>query len=170
MNLMLDIETLDNKPNSAILSVGAVYFDKSGLGKEFYINIDLEDSIKHGFDFNADTFYWWMSQSNESQKALISDRVKVSDALIQLKRFIIHNSDWEKLKVWGNGSDFDNVILSNAFNKISPITPWNFWNNRCFRTFVDVTGAERVKPTTAHNALDDAKAQAQTLINYWNKN
>lgn len=169
MNLMIDIETLDNKPNSAILSIGAVFFDKDGLGKEFYVNIDLEDSIKNGFDFNADTFYWWLGQSSDSQKALINDRVKVATALHRLKVFIIENSDYQTLKVWGNGSDFDNVILSNAFNKVSPHTPWNFWNNRCFRTFVDLSGAERVKPTTAHNALDDAKAQAQTLINYWSK-
>lgn len=164
---MIDLETLDNKPNSAILSIGAVFFDASGLGKEFYINVDLEDSIKNGFDFNADTFYWWLGQSNESQKALIDDRIKVATALHRLKVFILENSDYQTLKVWGNGSDFDNVILSNAFNKVSQRTPWNFWNNRCFRTFVDVTGAERVKPTTAHNALEDAKAQAQTLINYW---
>ena len=61
-NLMIDLETLGTKPNSAILSIGAVYFDKDGLGEEFYANVDLQDSIDSGFDIDASTVYWWLSQ------------------------------------------------------------------------------------------------------------
>ena len=38
-----------------------------------------------------------------------------------------------------------------------------------YRTFLNLTKQERVVPTVAHNALEDAKAQATTVMNYLNK-
>ncbi len=164
---MIDLETLGTKPDSAILSIGAVTFDKNGIGEEFYVNVDLDSQLNKFNDrkIDPDTFYWWAKQSSEAGKALESDRKQIGDALSMFDFWLFQNTDQEKVKVWGNGSDFDNVMLTHAFG----CQKWKFWNNRCFRTFLALTNAERVKPLTAHNALDDAKAQAQTLINYWNK-
>ena len=37
----------------------------------------------------------------------------------------------ENAILWGNGSDFDNAILANAYRAIGQQQPWKFWNNRC---------------------------------------
>lgn len=57
MNIMVDLETLGTKPNSAILSIGAVAFDDQGLHDEFYCNVDLISSIACGYEIDADTVY-----------------------------------------------------------------------------------------------------------------
>lgn len=46
-NLMLDLETMGNTPNSPVISIGAVFFDpKTGdLGASTEINISLESSM-----------------------------------------------------------------------------------------------------------------------------
>lgn len=163
-NLMIDLETLGTKPNSAILSIGAVYFDKDGLGEEFYANVDLQDSIDSGFDIDASTVYWWLSQSSETGKVLSQYKTPLVNAINSIHYFVNKG-----VKVWANSPSFDLVMLKNHFDKLGFETPWDFWNELDFRTFVATTGAERVKPKIAHDALEDAKAQAQTIINYWNK-
>lgn len=67
--------------------------------------------------------------------------------------------------VWGNGSDFDNTLLAAAYDACQLTLPWNFWSNRCYRTLKNLRPEIKlVNPGTAHNALDDSKAQAQHLM------
>lgn len=166
MKLMIDLETLGTKPNSVILSIGAVAFDKTGFKDEFYCNIDLNDSIRHGFDIDADTLYWWLSQDKEAGAVLNKDKVHVGGAMVQLRDFVSKNQPSE---VWANSPSFDLVMIKNALQKTNMECPYPFWIERDFRTFLSLTGAKRVYPTVAHNALEDAKAQAQTIINWLNK-
>ena len=46
-NVMIDIETLGSASGSALLSIGAIFFDiESGvLDKHIYIEIDLNDDL-----------------------------------------------------------------------------------------------------------------------------
>ena len=68
--------------------------------------------------------------------------------------------------VWGNGSDFDNVILKNAYRLVDMPVPWPKFNDRCFRTmkaiFKDVQRPKR--EGIAHSALDDAIFQATWIL------
>ncbi|MBK0004878.1 3'-5' exonuclease, partial [Erwinia sp. S38] len=43
-HLMIDLETMGNKPNAAIVSIGAVFFepDSGEIGNTFYSNVQLE--------------------------------------------------------------------------------------------------------------------------------
>lgn len=167
-HLMIDIETLSTKPNGIILSIGAVLFDETGLGKEFYQNIDLESSMKAGFEIDAGTVYFWLKQSSEAGAVLDNEKLNFVDSVYNLTDFICDNCDIDKVKVWGNSPSFDLVMLKNYYAATSKNkAPWKFYNKRDFRTAVDIYKCKRVKPTVAHNALDDAKAQAQTLINHW---
>ena len=61
-NVMLDLETLGTSPGCIILSIGAVFFDKNGLGQEFYQTIDVQSSIDAGLTMSGGTFKWWMGQ------------------------------------------------------------------------------------------------------------
>ena len=166
MKIMIDLETLGTKPNSAILSIGAVAFDDNGIHDEFYLNVDLESSLDKGFDIDPSTVYWWLSQDKQAGEVLSKDKKPISVALISLVCFFNKNLPHE---VWANSPSFDLVMLKNAWDKHGIKTPYRFWIERDFRTFLSLTNADRVKPKIAHNALEDAKSQAQTLINYWNK-
>ena len=72
----------------------------------------------------------------------------------------------QKVKLWGNGSDFDNVLMITACEAAGVKPAWKFYNHRCHRTLKNlcrsVTMPERVG--TYHNALDDAKTQALHAI------
>lgn len=67
-------------------------------------------------------------------------------------------------KMWGNGAAFDNAILANAYRAAGIKQPWELWNDRCYRTICAYyPGCPRNQPGTPHNALDDARSQAEHL-------
>ncbi|MEM8381682.1 3'-5' exonuclease, partial [Morganella morganii] len=62
-HLMIDLETMGNKPDSAIVAIAAVPFDMvSGVTDDalFYEIIDLRSSEKYGGSIDADTVLWWL--------------------------------------------------------------------------------------------------------------
>lgn len=167
-NIMLDIETLGVESDSAILSIGAVLFDiKTGaLGTTFYKIISLDSSLKFG-RVEGNTLKWWITQSPRAKEIFNSrDAVTLESALNDFSEFV---SQVENVCVWGNGSSFDNVILKNAYNKLSMPVPWNFRNDRDVRTIIALTQDilninsknEVVMDGVTHNALDDAIYQAK---------
>jgi len=67
--------------------------------------------------------------------------------------------------VWGNGASFDNAILANAYHKTHLDLPWQYYNNRCYRTIKNCyPNIKLSRAGTLHKALDDAKSQAMHLI------
>lgn len=164
-NVMLDLETLDTKSTGVILSIGAVMFTPRGTGPEFYRTIDAQSAIDAGLTVSGGTFMWWMKQSKEARKALFMNNIPLEDALQDFSEFLNTYSEPKELCVWGNGSDFDNAMLTHAYNKLKLPVPWQFWNNRCYRTTCDLLN-DRIRPQEGvpHNALDDAKSQANHLV------
>ena len=160
-NIMIDLETADSKCTSAILSIGAVKFNADGIYDEFYTNVDLQSCIDAGLTVGGATFEWWMRQSFEAKKALFAMPIDLEEALLSF-------SEWAESSeycIWGNGSDFDNVILANAFDTCGLPLPWKFYNNRCYRTVKKILNSEvPASVGIKHNALADAKTQAIHLI------
>jgi hypothetical protein len=68
------------------------------------------------------------------------------------------------MRLWGNGASFDNAILAHAYARCGATPPWKFWNDRCYRTVAALTATPRQQGGTHHNALDDARSQAEHLI------
>lgn len=165
MKLMIDLETLGTKPNSAILSIGAVAFDSDGIHDEFYVNVNIASSTLHKFDMDSDTIYWWLEQDSKAGQVLSKDKKTAEVALSMLHEFVAKGVGFNE--VWANSPSFDLVMLKNYQSKLGFTELWPFWIERDFRTFLSLSGAERVYPTIAHNALEDAKVQAQTIINYY---
>lgn len=160
-NIMLDLETFGTGPNSVIRSIGAVRFDEQGIKDSFDVNICHGSCLNYGLKVDQKTFEWWDCQSEEAQSYFENTEKKpLNDALDLFKEWLGPDAI-----VWGNGSDFDNVILSNAYNKVQKDIPWNFWNNRCYRTIKALNkDVEFERLGTYHNAVDDAKSQALHLI------
>jgi exodeoxyribonuclease VIII len=162
-NVMLDLETMGLSPTSAIVSIGAVRFDfQTGLGDTFYKVVDLESAVNSGLNLDASTVQWWMQQSDAAREVFKQQGEPLSVVLMEFARWL---GAPKEVVMWGNGSDFDNVILRNAYEVRKQYVPWMFWNNRCYRTVKSLF--PEVKPETPvikHHALEDAKAQALTLI------
>ena len=166
MNIMIDLETLGTSPDSAILSIGLVSFDKSGIKDrlEVFCDIDTQRDRRS----NHGTLEWWLSQSEEARKAIaqgMKNALPLQRALLLDVKLFIQDAG-ENVKVWGNGSDFDNAILAHAHASHNITLPWKFWNNRCYRTikslFRDVP--ESARSGVYHSAVDDAEHQANHLI------
>lgn len=166
LDVMLDLETMGNGPDAAIVAIGAVGMDlvNGSLGQEFYETINLESSVAAGGKMDAATVLWWMQQSEEARVELAGGDV-AGGVLFRFWSFLSENSDSETLRVWGNGADFDNVIMAATFSRHDFTTPWQYRNNRCFRTvrklFPDVPFD---RSGTKHRAIDDARNQALHLI------
>lgn len=160
-DVMLDLETVDTCPTSAILSIGAVKFNKntSKIGPSFYRVVDVKSCYDLGLTYNPETLKWWASQSETARAVFTQESVPIKEALELFSIFLYYHD----LKIWGNGSDFDNVILANAYKAANIKQPWEFYNNRCYRTFKSSL-LIRTKITkfsgVHHNALDDARNQA----------
>lgn len=160
---MLDLETLGTSSNSLIVSIGAVKFDKDlGIIDRFYKVININSSIDKGFEISGDTLLWWLNQSEEARKELKNGKEDIKEVL----RLFLKWLPKDNLQIWGNGCDFDNIILLNAFKKCNVKNPWPHWSNRCFRTLkYSFPTVENVKDTKVHHkAIDDAEYQANYLI------
>lgn len=179
-HLMIDLETMGNKPTAPIVSIGAVLFDpQSGaLGEEFYTAVQLESSMAQGAVPDGDTIIWWLKQSPEARAAICADdAMPVVAALSELSHFINRHADNPKyLKVWGNGANFDNVIIRGAYERVGHICPWQFWNDQDVRTMVTLGRAIGFDPKRdmpfdgeAHNALADARHQAKYVSAIWQR-
>lgn len=171
--VMLDLETLDTRATSAILSIGACMmdFEKLAVVDRFYIIVDSKSCIEAGLTTSPSTEKWWSQQSEEARRVFTDpNKVKLIDALIEFTRWTRNTKATDGLEMWGNGSDFDNVILINAFDKCGLEAPWKFFRNRCYRTYKSLYPEVKVdRVGTYHNALDDALTQAETLFKCINK-
>ena len=166
MHIMLDLETADNLPTSAIIAIGAVEFtERQTIGRKFYRAVDLGSSVAAGLTVGQDTMLWWSKQSPEARRVFDDPaRVRLPDALTDFSFWMkqLHGDT----KVWGNGAAFDNAILSNAYARCGLPLPWDFWNDRCYRTVKARITAKPTRVGVYHNAVDDAETQARHLMQY----
>ncbi|EOS8845058.1 3'-5' exoribonuclease, partial [Escherichia coli] len=115
-HLMIDLETMGKNPDAPIASIGAVFFDpQTGeQGPEFSKIIDMGTC---GGTVDISTIEWWLQRSGEARAAILADRIPLDDALLQLREFIDENSGEFFVQVWGNGANFDNVILRRSYER-----------------------------------------------------
>lgn len=161
-DVMIDIETLGRGPGCAVLSIGAVAFDRytGEIGETFYCCMGAKNAQKFGHS-HQDTLEWWAKQSDQAKQDAFNGS---DDPVESAKAFAawIDSND----KVWGNGSVFDITILESWFEATGVAVPWKFWNIRDVRTAVDLAGINPLKferEGTFHNALDDAIHQVKYM-------
>jgi len=161
-DIMIDIETMGNGSNSAIVSIGAVKFDMTSgeTGDTFYQKVDLQSCIDIGLTVKASTIMWWLDQNEEARKELTKgEHVSITYALNLF-------SDYCNTKnlIWGNSPRFDLGIMHDAYRAIKKEIPWNFRNERDVRTLVGFEPDIKqnyVYKGYAHNALDDCYNQIE---------
>lgn len=166
--VMHDIETLSKRKDAAIVSIGAVKFTDKEIIDTFYVNIDPRSCNSVGLCIDLDTVEWWKTQKPEAWESLKTDRKSLTEALQMYAAWYGPRSVW----TWGNGAEFDNVIIENAYTACGMEKPWKFWDSMCYRTVVNLTNSRLTdadRQGIHHNALDDAKSQALNLIKVLNK-
>lgn len=168
---MVDLETLGRQDGAALLSIGVVEmdFDNHCVGKKMEVIVDPMTCAAYKMHVDAGTVLWWFAQSGEARARIVDDKgaplgVTIQSALCMVSDFMDPEQDGNAV-VWGNGATFDNVILRGAYNRVDIIPPWEFWNDRCYRTMKSLyKDVPFVKPALAHSAVDDAEAQAVHLM------
>lgn len=180
--IMLDLETLSARPDAAIIAIGAVHFDVDGVsGDPFYCLVKPESAAQYG-RIDASTFVWWTQQSEEARAVFSANaQIEAVDLELALVRFVDYVHRWkakDKTEMWGNGADFDNVILGHAFDTAGVVgncghrKPWSFTRNRCYRTLkslfhqnqIDQWADKHRGEYVKHNAMDDAVFQAKMAV------
>lgn len=177
INISLDLETWGKRAGCDIRSIGACVFTKDGIfaGEQFYLA--TMSGERFGLTKDQSTIDWWETQSIEAQSAF-ENPVELRKALQLFQLWMFLNSgtkktfeDWivdpeDTIRLWVNGPQFDIAILDYILDATDHQTPWHYRAPRDLRTIVDVANFTRddyCSYGNAHNALDDACAQALTI-------
>lgn len=182
-HLMVDIETWGCSSNAAIASIGAVCFnpDTGELGDEFYRIVSIQSCLNAGLEVDEKTVYWWMNQGDKYRLELVcNERTSLDVALREFRRFMSRYGSSDSIGghgyIWAYSPSFDLVILKNAYKAINEPCFINYRYEVDLRTLVlaldyydFVRNFIHVDTYTTHNALDDAKKQAEIACSIWSK-
>ncbi len=173
-HLMLDLETLDTENTAVFPSFAAVQFDiETGeIGEAFYQKVTLKSALDAGLTIGADTIKWWMSQDLSTRLKMFDEAEHIITALTRFSDFFLINIQRQfadPIKIWGNSASFDCGILKNGYRATKLTLPWDFRNERCYRSFVsefpDI--GEDISRGEAHNPIDDCLYQIKKLCAVW---
>ena len=152
---MIDIETLGREPGCVICSIGAAKFDAREVGETFERSVDITSCQEFGLTIDAETLEWWLTQSEEARAQLVGGD-GLADVLADLNRFI---ADADEL--WANSPSFDLAILEAAFEACGVSAPWEFYEERDYRTIKNLAVTHGIEQEgIEHDAVDDAVHQA----------
>ena len=168
--IMLDLETWASSPFSTIVAIGACVFDPYVVASSEIIKSRFEVAIDpascQGMRIDPATMLWWMAPEQAPARAIWLGMPKVSlpealDGFSDWLRSCSANTECTDLRIWGNGSDFDNALLRQAYEMMKRDVPWSYRHNRCFRTLRSLATFEEAQYLgTQHTALADAENQA----------
>ena len=166
-HIMIDLETVDTKPTSKILSIGACIFNPNdnSIIDTFSVNPDLIDqSYKWVRTESASTLEWWLKQPKTAYERAFTNvgRIPLPEALQSLVAFFTKHTPE---RTWAHGSLFDIGILENVLDQVGIQIPWKFWEVRDTRTLFETCGVSLTDNNyqTSHVAVEDAINQAHTV-------
>jgi hypothetical protein len=166
MDVMLDLETLGTMPGCVILSIGAVAFDSTAIHATFEALLDPRSCQRAGLTIDADTVMWWLGQEEAARAALIrGSTMSLNAALTEFTSWL--NPGERTIRLWSKGPSFDATVLRAAYRAADLVVPWDFRQERCVRTILDLTGVDggdyREMGEPRHQALSDALAQTRAV-------
>lgn len=169
--IMVDIETLATTQDASVIAIGLCSFDTTGVTDSAHLRIQRKDW--HGLA-DPQTVGWWMEQSDAARNEtfLGADRIAADVAAYTLSQFA-HGAD----EVWANDPSFDVSILRRWWARVAEhhpavgAFPIHYRVERSCRTIYSLARARGADLSqawavdfVAHNALEDACAQARAVI------
>lgn len=170
-DIMIDIETLNTTPDSIILSIAALSFERdSNVGdfKEKFMDCINIEQPKRSISHDTLVNFHFQLPSGVNSYLLTEDTFTLDSALCHLGDFIIEEGR-ESGRIWANGSGFDMGILEHAYDQVGQSIPWKFYQVRDLRTFIDVMDAKEIRNKykdeagDLHNPLVDCEWQTRVL-------
>lgn len=162
-HIMVDIETLSTRSNAVILSIGAVQFDlKGNILEKFHEGIDISTCVERGLHIDGDTIRWWLGQSKENIERLLKLQCSSLGTVLKIFEECFALMDKDKTCIWSHGSNFDLVVLENAYRALGTKVWWKYSNVRDTRTLFDLANYKYVAKG-GHDALEDARSQAEAV-------
>lgn len=165
-NVMIDLETLGTRPNSAIICIAAVKFsmDRDEVDT-FQKNISQKSCESLGLLIDPETVDWWKQPERvELFKSFFKNTFPLPDALRQLSEFIGPNAT--KMNIWANGTVFDIGMLEWSYRAAGVPCPWRYHNIMDARTIYRASGLDfktYQRVGAYHNAIDDCLTQIKAL-------
>ena len=174
-HIVIDLETRGTGAHAQIATIGAVRFTlhPEVAADSFYVRVAMDgDMDNQARDQTRSTLDWWDEQSKEARLELDAQpRVGLFDALRAFFAWAAPTPEDRALNcAWGNGPEFDIVILEDAVDNIisdSPTfrLPWAYWNVHSLRTAAKFAPWVKRPEFTGikHHALHDAQHEARYL-------
>lgn len=179
MHVMIDLETIGARPDSAILQVAAVAFEPRSGGrvhdtKAFNEYVDMDSCLSIGMAAEHSTLCFWLRQNYDARTRLaegLETRAmpvhQVLTALEMWPQAAGLGSGWAVFDgVWAKPISFDLAILATAFRKCGMPAPWHYRSQLDLRTFYRSLMMEEpsmARHGTGHDALDDCLYQITQL-------
>ena len=130
IDITFDLETTSLQPTSAIMTFGAVAWNRNAKYNPFLLNDNtavggyghytilapaLSQQFINGFDFDHDTAQWWNGQSDDAKESILMPAPVRCEQLIVLfdgwLRNVLDASGADNYRLWCQGSDFDLSIF-----------------------------------------------------------
>lgn len=166
IHCMIDLETLGNSHDAAIIQIGACVFDKKEILESCGLDIDFKSACFAG-SVTGDTIQWWMQQDDAAIKSVSKPdgRMTIQSALYSFEEWC---KQYEIEHFWAHAT-FDFPILQNAYRAWDMTTPIHYRKCRDLRTaeflLPDIERPER--EGIYHDATSDAEYQAKCLQMMW---
>lgn len=176
-DLMVDLETLNNTPNSAVVSACFIMFDiTSGeYAVHYNCNVSLQSSLDSGLTIKEETFYWWLNNSQSARNSINPNQNSNPTVSLDALYNVISGVKFDQ--IWSRGADFDIAILRNIFEKLNKPDIINR-KGRCVRTMQEVAPyiyehavslyKQSLPAFTEHDALHDSIAQIKGVSAVYN--
>lgn len=183
LHIMVDVETTGLTPQEGeIWQLGAVALlqhtlketgealGTSLISEHFVYTINPSELLS-----NKDTVAWQKQYNQGNWEAACTLCTGYKDLLQEgLPKFIdwlksirgAHTNPTRNIRFWCQGTDFDFPFLEKAFKQAGVITPWGYrdkYDLRTLRNLLSASVKEKEGKITAHDALEDAKYQAERL-------
>lgn len=191
-DIMIDLETIGETPDAAIIQIGACAWDENVLiegydqlaaaGQTFSVNVDLQSALNKGRTVGGDTFYFWMRQPDEVRDSVMHGLVPLQEALTSfiwwMQRLeLVSLSREYSGRVWSWPAQFDLPILHSSYRAVRGTKaklPWHRRMERDARTYCvalgreEMQGAPKLLGAPEHVGAYDAVAQAMEVQYYAN--
>jgi hypothetical protein len=183
--MMIDLETLDVRPCSLVLTIGAVVFDTINSDNNGTLEWQIADRFlrKPGVleqilierSINEHTVRWWRKQGKEArQEAFDEVRQSLRLCFNDLAEFA---QEHDIKKFWANPVTFDLIILEELAEASGNKVPWTYRQRFDLRTVVneasystkDHVKSPGLRQGHAHEAVYDCEFQVDILTAVRNK-
>lgn len=168
LSVMIDFETLSLEPNCAVLTMGVAIFNASNVVCSHEFGFSLTQQLEEGRSINSDTLTWHMTKGAKARPStfsLVSTGGSIAANMQRLVAMVHNREDAEsKIFLWGNGANFDPVILEGLLRSCKTRPFWHYRNVRDTRTLFSLCPEELSELPRNHTAMGDAIEQAKAVI------